>query len=313
MREQDDDYKDEKWEKEFQQGLIEENGFAGEGLTPRQQRQNQNNQSYLNTYNAGEEWLMSEGGDDEFWKGVINNFRSAIGGSVEDLARLLADFMPNYKPAQTVLEKRTAGKIDDKAARQFENVKETTGAFGDKLVDYADIFSQNMGYNIFGFGAGNYLQGAGEGLDEYERLRNLGYSKEEALAKALGKGGYAIASTKVDDYVGKNGIVDIDLNLNNSSGIVITNKQFGKKIGKHTKEYNLNPGDANDRNEMEKIINNIVDNADEVVEGKWKGQNGPILFYRKGEDLVLVKKENNSFVSIFKGGANNGWFKDMRK
>lgn len=116
--------------------------------------------------------------------------------------------MPTYKPAQTVLENRTAGKIDDKAARQFENVKKTTGAFGDKLVDYADVFSQNMGYNIFGFRAGNYLQGAGEGLDEYERLRNLGYSKEEALAKAFGTTGYAIASAKIDDYVGKNNIVD---------------------------------------------------------------------------------------------------------
>ena len=134
---QDDDYKDANWENDFITSFAEENG-----LTPRQQRQNQTGQGVKNTYNFGEEWLMSEGGDDEFWKGVINNFRSAIGGSVEDLARLLADFMPNYKPAQTVLEKRTAGKIDDKAARQFENVKETTGAFGDKLVDYADIFPQ---------------------------------------------------------------------------------------------------------------------------------------------------------------------------
>ena len=50
------------------------------------------------------------------------------------------------------------------------------------------------------------VNSSGYAFEEYERLRNLGYSKEEALAKALGKGGYAIASTKVDDYLGKNNI-----------------------------------------------------------------------------------------------------------
>ena len=60
-----------------------------------------------------------------------------------------------------------------------------------------------------------------------------------------------------------------------------------------------------------RIINDIIDNADEIVEGKWKGQEGPILFYRKGEDLVLIRKNDDNFVSIFKGGANNGWFKDL--
>lgn len=62
---------------------------------------------------------------------------------------------------------------------------------------------------------------------------------------------------------------------------------------------------------MGRIINDIIDNADEVVEGKWKGQEGSILFYQKGEDPVLIRKNDNNFVSIFKGGANNGWFKDL--
>ncbi len=90
------------------------------------------------------------------------------------------------------------------------------------------------------------------------------------------------------------------MNITNKSGKVITDKQFGKKIGKHTKEYNLNPGNAEDRKEMGRIINDIIDNADEVVEGKWKGQEGSILFYRRGEDLVLIRKNDNNFVSIFK-------------
>ena len=66
-----------------------------------------------------------------------------------------------------------------------------------------------------------------------------------------------------------------------------------------------------DRIKLLNIVDDIIDNAEEVIEGKWKGQEGTILFYRKGEDLVLVRKNDNNFVSIFKGGANNGWFKDL--
>ncbi len=159
--------------------------------------------------------------------------------------------------------------------------------------------------------ARDYVQGIGEGFDTYRSLREQGYSKEEAARKSLGKTSLAILSTKADDYLGKTIYKNANLNITNKSGKVITDKQFGKKIGKHTKEYNLNPKNEEDRKEMGRIINDIIDNADEVVEGKWKGQEGPILFYRKGEDLVLIRKNDDNFVSIFKGGANNGWFKNL--
>ena len=96
-----------------------------------------------------------------------------------------------------------------------------------------------------------------------------------------------------------------------SNAVIIAEEQIGKKIGKHTKEYGLNPGNESDRIKLLSIIDDIIDNAEEVVRGKWKCQNSPVLFYRKGEDLVLVREKDNNFVSIFKGGANNGWFKDM--
>ena len=41
--------------------------------------------------------------------------------------------------------------------------------------------------------------------------------------------------------------------------LTITDKQFGKKIGKHTKEYNLNPKNEEDRKEMGRIINDIIE------------------------------------------------------
>ena len=59
------------------------------------------------------------------------------------------------------------------------------------------------------------------------------------------------------------------------------------------------------------IIDDILTEPNEIVRGRWKGQEGTVLFYRKGEDLVLVKENGKEFVSIFKGGAKNDWFKNM--
>ena len=88
-------------------------------------------------------------------------------------------------------------------------------------------------------------------------------------------------------------------------------KEKEKLIKRRHKDYDLNPGKEEDRIKLLNIVDDIIDNAEEVIEGKWKGQEGPILFYRKGENLVLIRKNDDNFVSIFKGGANNGWFKDL--
>ena len=94
----------------------------------------------------------------------------------------------------------------------------------------------------------------GEGFEEYRRLRKQGYSKEEATRKSVFKIPLAILSNKADDYIGKNSYKNVSLKITNKSGKVITDKQFGKKIGKHTKEYNLNPKNEEDRKEMGRII-----------------------------------------------------------
>ena len=48
----------------------------------------------------------------------------------------------------------------------------------------------------------------GEGFEEYRRLREQGYSKEEATRKSVFKIPLAILSNKADDYIGKNSKVD---------------------------------------------------------------------------------------------------------
>ncbi len=86
-----------------------------------------------------------------------------------------------------------------------------------------------------------------------------------------------------------------------NNDIVITEKQFGKKNREHAKDYGLDPGNEDDRIKLLNIIDDIIDNAEEVVRGKWKCQDGPVLFYRKGEDLVLVREKDGNFISIFQG------------
>lgn len=89
-----------------------------------------------------------------------------------------------------------------------------------------------------------------------------------------------------------------------NSSIILSDRQFGHKIGKHTKEYGLDPSKPEDRDKMLSIITDIVENNDEVVKGNWRDQAGVSSFYIKGEDVVVVNAANE-FVTILKEGVNN--------
>ncbi len=184
-------------------------------LSPTVRASIQRSENMYNAYKSGEEWLMSDEGGDDLVKGFINNFRSAIGTGVEDFAFWLTENAPWYKPAQNVVEKNTAGKIAETAQNQFGNAK--ANGINGKVVDFLDNTSKNLGYSLFGFKAGDYAQGIGEGFDTYRNFREQGYSKEEAARISLGKTSLAILSTKADDYIGKNNKVDDVLYV--SSGI----------------------------------------------------------------------------------------------
>ena len=121
------------------------------------------------------------------------------------------------------------------------------------------------------------------------------------------------------EYVGKK---DNSFEKTRRSDIIKTDKQLGKKIGKHTKEYGLDPSKAEDREKLLQIIDDIINNPDEYLDnGMWRGQgkelpsglheDGPVDFYIKGEDVVVVNK-NNEFVTILKGGVGNARVKDAR-
>lgn len=96
-----------------------------------------------------------------------------------------------------------------------------------------------------------------------------------------------------------------------SSDIIKTGKQIGNKIGEHAKDFGLNPSKAEDREKMEKIIDDIIDNCDEVRTGDWRGQIGDVDFYIKGNNVVVVN--GKKFVTILEGGINNARVKNARK
>ena len=199
-REEENEYSD--FGEEFLKELESE---EEEYLSYADRRKQKKSDTVFDTYNTGEEWLMSEG-EDDLAKGFINNVRSAIGSGVEDFAYWLNDNAPWYEPAETVLKNNTAGKIEEKAQKQFGNAK-ANGVNG-KFVDTMDDLSKGLGYNVFGAKAGNYIQSGAESFDEYRTLRDSGYTKEEATLAMAKKAPMIILSAKADDYIGKNSKVD---------------------------------------------------------------------------------------------------------
>lgn len=98
-----------------------------------------------------------------------------------------------------------------------------------------------------------------------------------------------------------------------TSDFKIQNTQFGKKASKHMKEYGLDVKNTSDRIIFEEKIQDIVKNHTSVVRNiNWRGQTSPVTAYIKGEDVVLVNKENE-FITIMKGGIHNARIKDKRR
>lgn len=86
--------------------------------------------------------------------------------------------------------------------------------------------------------------------------------------------------------------------------LIITDQQFGKKVGYHTKEFGLDPRKPEDRDKFRSIIIDIVTNRDEVRKGKWHVSDA--IYYIKGRDVVVVT-ERNRYRTILKDGYDNSW------
>lgn len=81
-------------------------------------------------------------------------------------------------------------------------------------------------------------------------------------------------------------------------------KQYGKKIGKHAVDFGLDASNEEDRAKMMNIISDIQKNCDEIRIGTWRGQDKEVLFYIKGNDVVITKQDGE-FVTVLKDGVLN--------
>lgn len=90
-------------------------------------------------------------------------------------------------------------------------------------------------------------------------------------------------------------------------------KQYGKKIGKHAQDFGLDASNEADRLKMHEIIADIVSNKDEIRVGSWRGQEKDVLFFVKGNDVVITKTDGE-FVTVLKDGViNSAGVKNARK
>ncbi len=108
------------------------------------------------------------------------------------------------------------------------------------------------------------------------------------------------------ENTGKSGIIKEDSNT-----FILDWKQFGKKVGKHASDFGYDPSSVEDRQKVLTLIYDIKNNPAEKRIGYWRGQPDEVLFYIKGDDVVITK-QTGEFVTIMKGGVTNDRVKNAR-
>lgn len=100
--------------------------------------------------------------------------------------------------------------------------------------------------------------------------------------------------------------------------MLITDKQLGKKAGRHMAEWNLDPASKEDRAKYVAITEDIRNNADEVRRVAWLFDKDTgkrtveVNAYIKGNDVVLVN-DDNVYITTMKDGINNTRVKGGRR
>lgn len=97
---------------------------------------------------------------------------------------------------------------------------------------------------------------------------------DSELKKAFDKLGKNDIKESIGSEVGKAKSLE---ELGNT-GIIISEKQFVKKAGKHAADWGLNPSNEADRNKLKEIITDITQNNDEELTGAWIGQKDEVKF-----------------------------------
>lgn len=156
-----------------------------------------------------------------------------------------------------------------------------------------------------------------ENREEINRQKRAAYGARKALEEAGTKKITVEGSTKA----GKRGKISTDklFPVNPVTGqsytphtLMVDSARFGTKIGKHAQDYGLDPSAESTREFFRKEINRIVSDAEERCYGDWRGQEFPVVFHIKGDDVVVESKDGE-FITILKGGVSNARVKNAGK
>lgn len=174
-------------------------------------------------------------------------------------------------------------------------------------------------------GTYNYIDVANTGNDVFRRHENCNcFCEYEAGRKIQNVWSKKLSQDENDDKIKKRRNVSAEqpqtiFPINPETGkryqprdIQFSEKQYGKKNGKHCADWGLDPASDKDREKLKEIVNDIVNNADERFYSTWAGQTPPVLFHIKGNDVVLENDEIG-FITVMKGGANSEGIKRARK
>lgn len=120
----------------------------------------------------------------------------------------------------------------------------------------------------------------------------------------------AAVEEELEQAEGESGGEELPTKPEQAPDLKVDDGQFGTKVGKHAKDYGLDPANAADRAWMRGHIEEIAEHPEEVRQGSWNPQGGgstDYYFYRSGNDVVVTKNDG-TFVTILKDGVNNGWY-----
>lgn len=136
----------------------------------------------------------------------------------------------------------------------------------------------------------------------YERYKQF---KEIDSAESLTRGQRNVAKMKVmRGATSSDAVTFARGHVLKSSQVLFTDKQVGKKFGKHAGDWGLDPSLERDRCKLLSIIRRIIDEASLVSFGEWRDRVGSCSFYQNGVDVVVVDAEGY-FVTVMKGGGDN--------
>ena len=147
---------------------------------------------------------------------------------------------------------------------------------------------------------GKFTDGAGEG--SAAKIRR---AEEKAFPDRFKKTGQTPDEKAVLTKKLLSGMIRIPLTFFSRT----PEEQFGKKVGKHAKDFGLDPSQKEHREIFRRITEQVLENPDEIRRGYFRGQSEEVLFYAK-DGVVVMTKLDGEYISTMEGGISNERFKN---